>query len=463
MKTTSSTFEQFISHPLLLENLVQKMGFAHPTPIQEAVAPIILEGKNLFAGAKTGSGKTVAFLTPIAQRIFEKKAEMALILAPTRELVLQIDEEAARLLDGQADVVSVPLYGGVPIDPQILAIRHHRPRIFIATPGRVLDLAHENLIPFHKIDIAVLDEADRMCDMGFAPQVTQIMNLLSGRSQTLLFSATLPKVLNDIMGEFCADPQRIQLDAADQSSETIEHTAILCTRRDKLQKLVQVLRDPAVHGLIFVRTRIRADELYRRIGRDLKNVGVLHAGFNMSERERTIRDFREGRIRVLIATDVVSRGIDVDKITHVIHFDLPDALEDYIHRSGRSGRAGRAGQTFAMVETDNRDQSEKFQQLKKKVQFTMMGRAAQLTDSPPRSSRPPSGSRPHTSNRPHGGNKSYGDRKPRSGQARTRRPERENTVTKKTKPPSTGIISKTKTLFKKVFSRKKKSTQPRNF
>jgi ATP-dependent RNA helicase RhlE len=440
VKTENLSFEQILNHPLVLEGLQKNLGFESPTPIQIAVAPAVLEGRNLFAGAKTGSGKTIAFLAPLAERLLKNELKKVIILAPTRELALQIDEEAAKLLEGQNDVVPAVFYGGVPIEPQILVLKHHRPRIFICTPGRVLDLVEEGLIPLMDIEVCVLDEADRMCDMGFAPQVTQIFELLTGLKQTLLFSATLPKELSEMMNRFCPDPVRVQVDAADKSSETIRHEAILCNRREKIQRLSRLLQAQDVTALVFTRTRNGADSLHRSLKRELRNISILHAGYSMGERERTIRAFREGEIRILIATDVVSRGIDVDKITHVIHFDIPDSLEDYIHRSGRSGRAGRAGHTIAFFEKDNRDQMAKFQEFKKKIFFEPL---ADQVEGPKVERRPQPRDR---------GPKTHAPRR----QARRlpeRAPQRKHApkVEAPTKAPS--LISKTKTLLKKIFKK----------
>lgn len=463
---SKAEFEKFIKHPQLLQNLTDKMGFTQPTPIQLAVGPSVLEGRNLVAGAKTGSGKTIAFLAPLSERLLKNQTSKALVLAPTRELVLQIDEEATKLLDGQTDVVSVPVYGGIPIDPQILAIRHHKPRLVIATPGRIIDLAQEEIIKFSDFDAVVLDEADRMLDMGFAPQVTQILEALTNLKQTLLFSATLPDELNDLMVRFCPDPFRIQVDAPNQSSETIQHKAIFCDRRHKLERLIELLSDPKIVALVFARTRNRTDELHRRLSQKLSGTGILHAGFGMSDRERTLRAFRDGQIRILVATDVVSRGIDVDTITHVVHYDLSDSLEDYIHRSGRSGRAGREGMTVAFFESDSRDSMEKYKELQKRVQFEILGEGPRET----RGERDRSHSRPqkregHTSHRPkhpgarrhetksqegsksHERNKSH--ERTKSQNHRTKGPHRDSTSAHKPKP--TSLVQKTKNFFGKFF------------
>jgi ATP-dependent RNA helicase RhlE len=467
VKTELPSFDEIFTHPFVIESLRKNLGFEKPTPIQAAVAPAVLSGRNLFAGAKTGSGKTIAFLAPTAERLIKKEAKKALVLAPTRELVLQIDEEAGKLFQGQTDVVPVPLYGGVPVDPQILALKHHRPSYFIATPGRVLDLFQEGVLPLSEVEICVLDEADRMCDMGFAPQVTQILELLINCKQMLLFSATLPKELSDMMSRFCPDPVRIQVDAADKTSETIQHEAILCNRKDKPHRLLSLLEPQNVTALVFTRTRNGADALHRNLSRQLRNIGILHAGFSMGERERTIRAFREGDIRILIATDVVSRGIDVDRITHVIHFDIPDSLEDYIHRSGRSGRAGRSGHTIAFFEKDSRDQMERFRDLKTKVQFLPFKgdekpeapRPRAPQQRPPDEQRFQDEQRSRNEQRPRNGQRFRDEQRPRDdrGNRNNRRPRQPDQrhrprVEKPIQEPAS-LISRTKSLLSRIFKR----------
>ncbi len=362
-------FDSFLTESLILQNLKNEFGFSVATPIQSEVAGPIFEGRNIFAGAKTGSGKTIAFLAPLAQRLLQNEIKNVLVLAPTRELVLQIDEEAEKLLMGQNQVVPVALYGGVPIEPQALVMKHHKPRLFMATPGRLLDFLTEGLIPFGDFDVVVLDEADRMCDMGFAPQVTDILELCINVKQALLFSATLPPELDKVMKKFCPDPVRIQVDAADQTNASIEHKVLFCDRSHKLRKLASLMKDDAYLGVIFTRTRIGADQVHRELKRVRSDIGILHAGYSMDERERTIRAFKDNKISLLVATDVASRGLDINHIRQVIQFDFPESLDDYIHRSGRSGRAGRSGISVLFVEKDNRNQMRAFEELSEKVTF----------------------------------------------------------------------------------------------
>jgi superfamily II DNA/RNA helicase len=463
----AATFESLLADPLILRNLTQVLSFTQSTPIQEAAIPAILTGKDVYAGAKTGSGKTMAYLLPIFQRILKGEVNRALVLAPTRELALQIDEEAMKIVDGQTAVVSIPLYGGVPIDPQILALKAHKPRLIIATPGRVLDLVQEGSLKLADIQIVVLDEADRMCDMGFTPQVSQIMELVTDRKQTLLFSATLPDELNNIMNRYCNEPVRIQVDSADKASDTIEHFVLMCNRREKMKHVLKIISQPDVISVVFAKTRNKCDEVYDGLVNKVENLAVLHAGLPMQEREKTLRALKEGKIRTLISTDVFSRGIDIDDITHVVHYDLPQSLEDYIHRSGRSGRAGKTGTTIALVEADNPDQMRLMESIAQKVklksydgsdldfraQSPRRGRSDHRSEH--RSERHGGGQprRPRQdhhprSEKPHSNEKQHAKKHPSTHKSSGPRPQK--TAEKK----KSSLISKTKSILKRVFGKK---------
>jgi ATP-dependent RNA helicase DeaD len=450
------------------------MGFENATPIQDQAIPAVLTGKDVLGGAKTGSGKTVAFLAPTIQRLVNKEVDMAIVLSPTRELVLQMDEEAEKMLRDQDDVNCVPCFGGVPVDTQVIAIKHHKPRLIIGTPGRIIDLFDEHILKPGDFEVCILDEADRMCDMGFTPQVNRIMGDLTNLKQTLLFSATLEKDLNEIIKKYTKDPITIQVDNPEEASDTIEHNAIICHPRAKMKHLTKILNEPNSTTIVFSQTRRGADQIYNEISRDMEGVAVLHAGFTMPERERTIRAFKAEKIRVLIATDVVSRGIDVSHVTHVVHFDLPRSFEDYIHRSGRSGRAGKSGTTIALVESTNREHKRLMDEFSKKVIFNIEedsgtgagGQRSRSGQHKPRNSRPQEGGRPHqrggsreASPRKHGGPKKHSSSK--------RKPRRQDTANKgkaAAKPDpnrkKARIIPKKKSLLskiKKVLKRKKRT------
>lgn len=509
----SVRFDQLLTHPVMLNNLKQ-LGFETPTPIQAASIPVALTGKNLIASAKTGSGKTIAFLAPIVERLAQNPGMKALVVSPTRELALQSDEEAMKLLDGQTDIVSMPLYGGVPMDPQLLALKTHSPRIVIVTPGRFLDFVDEGVLPLGDFQICVLDEADRMLDMGFEPQVAEILHLLFNRKQTLLFSATFPNSLNVIIQKYVENPERVKIDRVDEASDTLRHRAFFCKRREKFARLVEFLKTEVKGSVIFTATRRAADQLSRNLDKEVPGIGSLHAGLAMSERERTIRAFKEGKIKHLVATDVMSRGIDVEDLTHVIHYDIPDNIEDFIHRSGRSGRAGKSGEVIAFVDEMNPEEVRLIEEFSKKIRIEMPEAARVLervermgarSDAPPtrglrhergsrdgrsrgehRGDRPPRGPRgtsglerprrereerpqqdreargPRSersgSDRPQGQSRGRGrgpdrDRNPNRerGPRRNDRPRRERSAAPATRSNEAGLVSKTKKFIKNLF------------
>jgi len=479
-KTMSSpkeptTFFNLLNQQTILKNLTEKLGFTKPTPIQEAVIPVILSGKDVYAGAKTGSGKTMAFLLPISQMIFEKKINKALILSPTRELALQTDEEAMKILDGQTQVVSIPLYGGVPLDQQLRALKAHKPSLYIATPGRMIDFMSEEVLDLNDIELVVLDEADRMCDMGFSPQIIQILSALPKRKQNLMFSATLPKDANEIMNLFLRDAVKVQVDNPEQSSSTIEHRVVYVSRRDKTRKIARILSAPDQVTVIFCRTRKGADRLYKDLSHEIDSVAVLHAGFEMNERERTIRAFKDQRIKTLIATDVASRGLDVEQVTMVIQYELPETVEDYIHRSGRAGRAGRSGISVLFVDRESLNERRLLEQISKKVKFTTDSNADESSSAnrgdERDSAREPSRERPRRDQgRERSPGRSSGDRSRDSG-GRNRQPTRDRDqrvqkpsttkvassgTAKSAAPKKAGFLQKTKKLLGKLLGKKTK-------
>lgn len=473
MTTESAPQNKFLTllqNPSILHNLIDKLGFPGPTPIQEASIPSILEGRDLYAGAKTGSGKTIAFIAPIAQMLMEGKIQRALVLCPTRELALQTDDEAMKILDGQTQFVSMPLYGGVPLDQQLRALKANKPRLYIATPGRMIDFMMEELLDLDSIEIAVLDEADRMCDMGFSPQIIQILSSLKKLKQTLMFSATLPKEANDIMERFLKEPVRIQIDNPQESSSTIEHRAIFVSRRDKTRRIKDLLQEPNQVTVIFCRTRKGADRLYQDLSKEMDNIGILHAGFEMNERERTIRAFKDRKINTLIATDVASRGLDVEQVTQVIHYELPETVEDYIHRSGRSGRAGREGLSTALIDKDSFNERRQLEQITKKISVKIVGKAEEASSHSTKESRRgehPEGRRdrgPRERNQQSRGRGRSHDRRPREDRRPDERPRGDRkpratsprtTVAKPEAKKSSGILKKAKKVIGSLFKKKK--------
>ncbi len=329
---------------------VRAAGYTEPTPVQIGAIPLILPGHDLVAAAQTGTGKTAAFILPILARLLEgERALRALVLVPTRELAAQV-EDAARTYAKHTGVRVGCVYGGVPIGPQERMLRHQGVELLVATPGRLLDLNGRQSVSLEDIEVLVLDEADRMVDMGFAPDLRRILKLLPTKRQTLMFSATMPAELNKVAAEALKNPRRLDLAPPTRPTSQVEQTVCEVPRARKtalLEALLDRLDDHT--AIVFVRTKHGADRLARRLSQSGNRVAAIHGDRSQGQRERALRDFKNGRVHVLVATDIASRGIDVDDITHVINFDVPRAAEDYVHRVGRTGRMQATGSAITLV------------------------------------------------------------------------------------------------------------------
>ncbi len=343
------SFSDFGLPPELLQS-VEEAGFTAPTAIQSAAMPYALEGRDLLAAAETGSGKTAAFLLPILARLMprERGTTRALVLAPTRELAAQIDEQFG-IFAYHTNVSGAPVFGGVPMGPQERAFES-RVDVVIATPGRLLDHLRFPYATLDDVEILVLDEADRMLDMGFMPDIRRILRLLPKRKQTLLFSATLPPEIVRLVDEFLVDPARINVDRKPQAAGGIRHTVFPVAADMKAALLVKLLERPELdRALVFTRTKERAERVASYLHRYGCPVGLIHGDRPQRERTEAMTAFRQGRHRVLVATDVAARGIDVFELSHVVNFDVPGQPEDYIHRAGRTARASATGDAFTFV------------------------------------------------------------------------------------------------------------------
>jgi ATP-dependent RNA helicase DeaD len=353
-------------HPETLKAL-RRLGWEQPTPIQLQGIPIMASGKDMIGQAETGSGKTGAYGIPIVERLDSANpAPQALVLVPTRELAVQVAGELRTLAGGHRLSV-VAVFGGASMLRQIEDLRR-RPHIVVATPGRLLDHMRRGTIHLRSISVAVLDEADRMLDMGFLPDVTTILAQTPTSRQTALFSATIPPEITAIAGERMRAPAWVRIAAALPTVDTVEQFYLEVAEQDKVGALRRLLRDASItSGLIFRRTRHRVDRLARAMGRDHK-IGVLHGGLREGARLKALREFEEHRTRVLIATNVASRGLDLSNISHVINFDMPDDVDTYIHRVGRTARAGRSGTAITFV---GQYDIEMFDQLRRRFGGTL--------------------------------------------------------------------------------------------
>ena len=332
-----------------LKGNLQKHGFAVPTPVQAQAIPPALDGQDLVATAQTGSGKTLAFVLPLIQLLERNSAAgiRGLILTPTRELAIQIEETFARMAAGSAIRAAV-VVGGVSERTQLNAIRKGA-QVLIATPGRLYDFLSRNLVNLAGVRMLVLDEADRMLDMGFLPTVDRILAAAGPNRQTLLFSATIESSVKRLVETHVKNAVRIEVGSTTKPVETVALHVYEVEQDRKLGLLQAMLREEEGSFLVFARTKRGADRLSKKLGRDGVKAAAIHGDRSQNQRNQALRGFQEGSYRVLVATDVAARGIHVEGIAHVVNYDLPQAPEDFIHRVGRTGRAGAAGtaSTFA--------------------------------------------------------------------------------------------------------------------
>ena len=334
-----------------VERSLAGRGITEPFRIQTLVIPDALAGRDILGQAPTGSGKTLAFGLPLVERLSAgEKAPAALVLVPTRELALQVTEELA-LLGAPRGIRVAAAYGGAPVASQAKRLRGAH--VVVATPGRLNDLARRHLISLGEIRILVLDEADRMLDMGFRPQVEEITRRLPTRRQTMLFSATLDGEVGALARAYTLNPSRFEAELPSQHSDgEVEHRFVAVTAADKVDRLVDLLQAEPGLSLVFVRTKRGADRLTHKLrGRGI-GATAMHGDMSQSARERALKRFRSGKVTTLVATDVAARGLDLEAIAHVINYDPPEDTKGYVHRIGRTGRAGRTGQGTTLVLPD---------------------------------------------------------------------------------------------------------------
>lgn len=340
-------FTDFAIDDRIKQNIINK-GYENPTQIQDKVIPLILEGRDVIATANTGTGKTASFLIPLINNILTKKSSRVLIIAPTRELAEQIQTELRAFKD-KLGIASALCIGGVSIHYQITALRKN-PQFVIGTPGRLLDLENNRVINFSKFDAIVLDEVDRMLDMGFITDIKYIIEKLPAKRSSLFFSATIPHTLKDLMGGFLNDPVTISVQTR-QSAENVNQDVIKIAQNSKIDLLHDLLiKADFKKGIIFLRTKRAVDKLYKILQERGFTVTTIHGDKTQGQRKKALSLFKTDKIKIILATDVVARGIDIDDISHVINYDLPQTYEDYIHRIGRTGRAGKIGQAVTFIE-----------------------------------------------------------------------------------------------------------------
>jgi ATP-dependent RNA helicase RhlE len=336
-----------------LVRAVADEGYAHPTPIQSEAIPLALAGRDLIGSAQTGTGKTAAFVLPILQRLTPGKrgALRALILVPTRELAEQV-ATSIRVYGRHTHLKGAAVYGGVGMEPQTRALRHGVD-IVVATPGRLLDHMERGHADFSELEILVLDEADRMLDMGFAPDVKRILNTLPDERQTMLFSATISPEVDALARRALNGHASVEIGRRAQAADGIEHVIVACDKLQKRGALAAILKaKPAGQTLIFTRTKFGADKLATFLKREGIHANALHGDKAQSNRTRTLNQFRDGSAEILVATDIAARGIDVEGIRMVVNFDVPTDPEVYVHRVGRTARAGARGLALTLISPD---------------------------------------------------------------------------------------------------------------
>jgi ATP-dependent RNA helicase RhlE len=341
---------------------IQEAGYTEPTPIQTAAIPLVLAGHDLIGIAQTGTGKTAAFTLPILARLERapgappaRHGTRVLVIAPTRELVVQIDENV-RAYARHLPLRAATVFGGVGEQPQKQALRAGVDLV-IATPGRLLDLMGQGFGDFSGLQFLVLDEAERMLDMGFLPDVRRIVRALPRQRQTLLFSATLSREIEALTHEFLRAPKLVQIGRRGNPVETVTQFVYEVPHHAKMDLLAHLLRDPGMNMvLVFTRTKHGADKLARRLEETGVRTATLHSNRSQSQRLRALRDFKSGAVGVLVATDIAARGIDVDGISHVVNYDFPKHPEDYVHRIGRTGRAHAVGDAISFVTAEDRNE-----------------------------------------------------------------------------------------------------------
>ncbi len=345
-----------------LVRAVADEGYTQPTPIQREAIPIVLTGRDLLATAQTGTGKTAAFVLPLLQQLHattqgaqrdergqrQRRPVRALVLAPTRELALQV-EASVRTYGARRPIRSVAIYGGVGFGPQARALRNGA-EIVVATPGRLLDHASQHTIDLSKVEILVLDEADRMLDMGFVRDIRRIIDLLPSRRQNLMFSATFSDEIRALAGDFLDQPAFVDVAPRGTAAELVEQVAIHVDRARKRALLAHLVQSGRIEqALVFTRTKHGASRLADLLARDGISAAAIHGNKSQAQRIRALSDFKRGQTAILVATDIAARGIDIDALPHVVNYEMPQVAEDYVHRIGRTGRAGVGGQSVSLV------------------------------------------------------------------------------------------------------------------
>jgi ATP-dependent RNA helicase RhlE len=366
------SFAELNLRPELLR-AIQEQGYTEPTPIQAQAIPLVLEGRDVLGGAQTGTGKTAGFGLPLLNRLMQysntsaspaRHPVRALILTPTRELAAQV-EESLREYAKYSGLRTTVIFGGMDMAPQTEALRRGV-EVLVATPGRLLDHVQQRTLNLGQVEVFVLDEADRMLDMGFIPDVKRIINLLPVRRQNLLFSATLTDEIRSLSKTFLSDAVSVQVARRNATAESVKHVAVPVARERKRELLGHLVQSRDLRQvLVFTATRLGANRLAYQLNRDGVHATAIHGDKTQLERMQALAEFKDGKVRVLVATDVAARGLDIEDLPHVVNFDLPNSPEDYVHRIGRTGRAGATGEAISLVSPEEHERLEAIEKVVK--------------------------------------------------------------------------------------------------
>ena len=434
-----------LSEPIL--RAVAETGYTEPTPIQKAAIPVILEHKDVLAGAQTGTGKTAGFTLPLLQRLSErelskgKRPVRALVLTPTRELAAQVGESVTTY-GKYLPLRSTVIFGGVGMNPQINALRKGVD-IVIATPGRLLDHANQKNIDLSRVECLILDEADRMLDMGFIHDIKKVLALLPKHRQNLLFSATFSPEIKRLADGLLNEPQLIEVARRNTASESVEQVVYPVKKERKRELLSRLIREGEwKQVLVFTRTKHGANRLCKQLETDGISAAAIHGNKSQSARTKALAGFKENRVRVLVATDIAARGIDIDQLPHVVNFELPNVAEDYVHRIGRTGRAGNEGEAMSLVCSEEAELLQNIETLIKREIKQLMVKGFEYTIAAPQKQPSKKNNRsrkrsPNNSERTE--NRSSRPDNAKSGRSRSERPKNDNK-----KPRSNSRSSKPK-------------------
>ncbi|HFA48588.1 MAG TPA: DEAD/DEAH box helicase [Bacteroidetes bacterium] len=477
------TFQELdLVEPIL--RALKEEGYETPTPIQQQAIPHCIKGRDLLGCAQTGTGKTAAFAIPVLQNLSAKPIEKhrrdkkikALVLTPTRELAIQIGD-SFKAYGRHMRLSGIVIFGGVSQKPQVERLRRGID-ILVATPGRLLDLMNQGFINLGDIEIFVLDEADRMLDMGFIHDVKKVIKAIPQKRQTLFFSATMPKEIASLASHILTDPVSVAVAPISSTAEKVEQAVYFVDKRKKRHLLLHLLENPEItSALVFSRTKHGANRIAKELSKRGVNAAAIHGNKSQTARQRALKDFKDGRIRVLVATDIAARGIDVENLSHVINFDLPNISETYVHRIGRTGRAGASGIALSFCDTEEKAYLRDIQKLIKKQVPVVEDHPYPIDENAP----PPSPAPARQQRRPQNGRRNdprrrddrkRGERRPSRNRPSSsngakpkndRRPQREKPVSENTEnnnpggkntEKDTGKDSKWSSIFQKPKSGK---------